>query len=110
MVLAKRLNLVHGALRQSKAAFRFCQCKSARECHLASPWMGGGFICIVPVVHPREHDSPAILSRNVGPGLGRVKISAEVYPQCPVRGSVTNKFVARSEERRVGKDGRCEWV
>src|SRR5207237_2605061 len=105
MVLAKKLNLAHGTLRQSQAAFRFCQCKFARECHLSSPWMGGDFICIVPVVHPCEHDSPAILSRNIGPGLGRVEISAEVYPQCPVRGSVINKFVAIEVANEVLRRG-----
>src|SRR5437660_5844506 len=105
MVLAKRLNLAHGTLRQSQAVFRFCQCKFARECHLSSPWMGGDFICIVPVVHPCEHDSPAILSRNIGPGLGRVEISAEVYPQCPVRGSVINKFVAIEVANEVLRRG-----
>src|SRR5947209_6815659 len=71
-----------------------CQCKLAREGHLSSPWMGGDFVGIVPIVHPGEHDSSAIRSRNVGPSLGCVEISAEIYPQCPARRSIINKFVA----------------
>ena len=94
MVLVKRLYLAYGILRQSKAVFRVCQCKFARERHLSSPRMGGDFIGVVPIVHPRQHDSSPILSRNVGPGLGCVEIRAEVYPQRPVRGSVINKCFA----------------
>ena len=56
--------------------------------------MGGDFIGVIPIVHPRQHDSSPIVSRNVGPGLGRVEIRAEVYPQRPVRRSVINKFFA----------------
>src|SRR5438105_6002251 len=94
MVLAKRLYLAYGILRQSRSVFRVRQCKFARERHLSSPRMGGDFIGVVPIVHPRQHDSSPILSRNVGPGLGRVEIRAEVYPQRSVRGSVINKFFA----------------
>src|SRR5436305_5624755 len=94
MFLSKRLYLSYGILRQSRAVFRVCQCKFARERHLSSPRMGGDFIGVVPIVHPRQHDSSPILSRNVGPGLGRVEIRAEVYPQRLVSWIVINKVFA----------------
>src|SRR6478609_718298 len=65
-------------LDQVRAAVSGGECEFPREGHLPPPWSSGDGLGIVPIVHPRDHDSPlvgCVIERD-----GGVVVPAPIQP------------------------------